>query len=160
LPDWTHPARRIMVDNCKKLVQSEPSRFAANPLCVSAMKAKRTLPPTTTGSSTSPQLRDEPEEGTRCNRRCLKEIDRRRRIQAARHIRHAQVDAIERQRVLRCLTLLVKAIRVRVRNPQKSLVYATRIIFFAHRPFTALILRGTNEAAVRSFLEDMGMVEE
>jgi hypothetical protein len=38
--------------------------------------------------------------------------------------------------------LLVEAIRVRVRNPQKTLVYATRIIFLAHRPLTALILRG------------------
>ena len=30
-----------------------------------------------------------------------------------------KVFVIERQRVLRCLMLLVKAIRVRVRNPQK-----------------------------------------
>jgi hypothetical protein len=34
----------------------------------------------------------------------------------------------ERHRFSRCLKILVKAIRVRVRNPQ-SLVYAARIIF-------------------------------
>jgi hypothetical protein len=82
--------------NCKEFGTKLHFSFRAKSVCVFCSENQTHFTAQNDRAPTSPQVGDEPKERARRNRRCLKEIDRGRRIQAARYIRHAQADMKKR----------------------------------------------------------------